>query len=102
MSDEQKDGKVFVTHSAARDAAYAGLGIPDDANHLNLYQSMGNCADSTLPMSIAIGVLEVDTILSWPPNKQWILVQQIMAISRNSCIFPSGHVVRHAALKIVS
>ena len=59
MSDEQKDGKVFVTHSATRNAAYEGLGIPEDANHLNLYTSMGNCADNTLPMSIATGVLEV-------------------------------------------
>lgn len=59
MSPEQKDGKVFVTHSAATDTAYAGLGIPEDANHLNLYSTMGNCADSTLPLSIATGVLEV-------------------------------------------
>ena len=66
MSDEQKDGKVFVTHSAARDAAYAGLGIPDDANHLNLYQFMGNCADSTLPMSIAIVVLDVQITFACP------------------------------------
>ena len=59
MAPEQKDGKVFITHSAAKETAYAGLGIPSNANHLNLYSTMGNCADSTLPLSIATGILQV-------------------------------------------
>ncbi|KAK9821401.1 hypothetical protein WJX74_010278 [Apatococcus lobatus] len=58
MTPEQKDGKVFITHSAAKETAYAGLGIPLHANHLNLYSTMGNCADSTLPLSIANGILQ--------------------------------------------